>query len=68
MFRTVIERDGAFYLVSTTDVPLSGWETLVFPCRRDGTVTDWGELDGYRYENRREAIDGHKRFVETFEP
>ena len=68
MFKTIIERDGAFYLVSTTDVLFSGWETLVFPCRRDGEVTDWCELDGYRYGDQQEATAGHKRFVETFRP
>lgn len=70
MFKTIIERDGAFYLVSTIkpNGPWNEWETLVFPCTREGEVTNWGELDGYRYENQQEATAGHKRFVETFRP
>lgn len=68
MYRTVIERDGAFYLVSTVDVPLSGWETLVFPCTRDGEVTSWGEVVGRRYADETAAIGGHAAMLLDFQP
>lgn len=35
-------------VVSQANVPMSGWETYIFPCGEDGEVTDWGELAGSR--------------------
>lgn len=33
-------------VVSATIVPYSGPETYIFPANADGTVADWGELNG----------------------
>jgi hypothetical protein len=39
-----VEFEGNYYVVSATDVPLSGPETMVFPANAAGEVTDWTEL------------------------
>lgn len=49
-----------FVAVSATVSPFSGPETYIFPCDKNGEVTDWGELGGsYRGGlNHEEAIRG----------
>jgi len=32
--------------VSGNNVPFSGPETYIFPCDSEGSVSDWGELEG----------------------
>jgi hypothetical protein len=39
------------------------FETMVFACDADGTVTDWLELDGIRYRTLDEARTGHNDMV-----
>jgi hypothetical protein len=66
------------YLVST--IALAGYdtapwlfdehggefETMVFPCNEQGTVTDWLELDSRRYLTKHEAARGHIEMVRIF--
>ena len=53
----VLDMDtGAYYLVSTASVMLTGLETLVFPAKSNGEVTSWGEVAGGRGMSREEAI------------
>lgn len=52
--------------VSTTHTADHGWETMVFPCDPQGTVTDWSERDCDRYENKDGAIQGHTAMVEKW--
>lgn len=43
-----------------------GFETMVFPCDEQGTVTDWMELDCRRYHSVEAARDGHNDVVLDF--
>lgn len=64
--KTVIQRGGKHFMVSTVNVPFSGWETLVFPCNAEGRVSDFLEVGGRRWENENEAINGHETFTKAF--
>lgn len=35
-----------YVVVSTTNVPMSGWETYIFGSDEEGTVLNWCELPG----------------------
>jgi len=71
--RTVV---GGKYVVST--VRLAGadrmpdiyggliFETMVFTCDEQGTITDWLELDCQRYRTLDEARIGHNDMVQTW--
>ena len=73
--RTVVNN---CYVVSTVRLPgfelapelyneLGGeFETMVFPCDEQGTVTDWMELDCRRYRSVEAARDGHNDVVLDF--
>ena len=64
--KTVIERATGYYMVSTVDTRDAGLETLVFPCTKDGEITDYGELAGERYSTEHEAREGHFRMTKLF--
>lgn len=66
--RTVINRNGNHYFVSTNDTFDHGFETMIFRCNADGKVTDWGELFADRYDTIDEATTGHKVACDTFQP
>jgi hypothetical protein len=42
------------------------FETMVFPCDEQGTVTDWLELDCRRYHSAEAAREGHNDVVLDF--
>lgn len=47
IYRMEPPHEGSEYVaVSAACVPLSGEETYIFPCDENGSVTDWGELEG----------------------
>lgn len=52
----LVKRGEDYFVVSSTNAPFSGPETLVFPADADGKVTDWGEVAGGRSVSRAEAI------------
>ena len=65
--RTVVNNK---YVVSTVRLPLifdgEEFETMVFHCDEQGTVTDWLELDCRRYHSVEAARDGHNDVVLDF--
>lgn len=55
------------HLVSTVDLGgIFGFETMVFNCNPDGSVTDWLELDVRNYDNVLDAIAGHAVMVQKW--
>lgn len=66
--RTVIERNGKFFFVSTNDTFDRGLETMVFACDASGSVTDWGDLYSDHYDSIGAAKIGHRRVCESFQP
>lgn len=54
------------YIVSTVDLEMrlynGRYETLVLPAI-GSEVSDWGEVDGTRYDTEAEAVAGHAEFV-----
>lgn len=46
MDKAVLESKNGYYVASFADVPRSGPEVLVFSSDKNGTVADWGEVDG----------------------
>lgn len=55
-FAGLVELDGDYFVVSSTNAMVTGYETLVFPADKDGKVTNWGEVAGGRGMSREEAI------------
>lgn len=53
--------NGNEYLVSTIDIYILGWETMVFRSIGDQTVIDYDEISEYtrRYQSQKEAEQGH---------
>jgi hypothetical protein len=39
-------KETSYIVASAATVPLSGTETYLFPCDKDGKVLNWGELEG----------------------
>lgn len=68
--KTVINRGGKTYLVSTVYAKISpvGWETMVFRCEPDGDVWNYMELAVARYDNAEAARIGHDAMVASFNP
>jgi len=67
-FRTIINRNGKDYFVSTNDTYDHGFETMIFPCDANGKITDWGELYAKVYDSIEEATEGHKNACDSFQP
>lgn len=53
--------NGNEYLVSTVDIYILGWETMVFRSIGDQMVIDYAEISEYtrRYQSQKEAEQGH---------
>jgi hypothetical protein len=68
--RTSVVRNGQYYLISTVFLPLSvhsrPYETGVFKCTADGTVTDLTELNSASYKTKDGALQGHNAFVAQY--
>lgn len=60
---TVVKTDDGHRWVSTVALWPSGYETLVFECDSEGTVTDWIEVDGSRCSTLDAAREQHARHV-----
>lgn len=57
MDKAVLHKNGNYFLASFSNVPYTGPEILVFPADKNGSVDDWGEVDGGRnYQNLAEFI------------
>jgi hypothetical protein len=62
--RSIVDRK---YVVSTVRLLSSpSFETMVFPCDEQGTVTDWIELDCQQYRTLDEARAGHSDMVQNW--
>ena len=66
--KTVIQRNGKFFLVSTNDTFDCGLETMIFASEPTGKVTDWQELYCDLHTTIESAITGHRLACETFQP
>jgi len=42
------------------------YETMVFTCDKDGTVTNWKELDKANYDTEEEALKGHEQMIKKW--
>jgi hypothetical protein len=58
---------GNKFFVSTTNVVYTGWETMVFPIREDGSVEYGEELDVERYNNENDAYRGHLEMYDKWQ-
>jgi hypothetical protein len=57
---------GQNVLVDTCFTLDHGYETMVFPCKANGEVTDWGDLDMDLYPNADAARVGHYGMCEKW--
>ena len=56
--------NGKYVLVDTAWVSdFDCWETMVFKCRENGSVTSWMELDVKRYKTKDLAMRGHNEMI-----
>ena len=42
------------------------YETMVFPCKKNGDVKDWGDLDHENYPSEKKAEIGHKTMIKKW--
>jgi hypothetical protein len=54
--QTLVKRGDEYFVVSSANIPFSGFETLVFPADAEGEITDWIEVAGGRGMSHQEAI------------
>lgn len=67
-FWTIVEgcRSGKFYYVSTALLPFSDeevYETMVFPCNKNGIVSKWDELSCDRTSDFDECVANHAKCI-----
>jgi hypothetical protein len=71
LFDDYFERDilpvkDRYVLIDTRFTYDHGWETMVFPCDKDGD--NWGdEIDVERYISKEDAQNGHQKYVKKWE-
>lgn len=54
--QVLVKKGDDYFVVSSVDALLSGFETLVFPADSDGKVTSYGAVAGGPGMSREEAI------------
>jgi hypothetical protein len=66
---TVVETKSRGYVHIDTRWSIdSKWETMVFKCNANGTVTDWiHPLDVRHYDTKEAAQTGHDEIIEKWE-
>lgn len=52
----LVRKGAKYFIVSSVTAPITGFETLVFPARADGSVISYGDVAGGRGMSREEAI------------
>lgn len=52
----LVKKGRKYFVVSSTNTPFDGYETLVFPADKEGHILDFGEVAGGRGCSREEAI------------
>lgn len=55
--------NGEFVVIDTCFTFDYGWETMVFPCKEDGYILDFSELDVNRYISPEDADIGHAEMI-----
>ena len=62
--RTVVKSKQYNYVAVDTCYTFDrGWETMVFPCDKNGNILSWLDLDAMLYSSRQEAAIGHVEMV-----
>lgn len=59
----VVEHKGNYYFVDSCYTLDHGYETMIFPCTKEGNVTNWCELYCEIYDTETEMQDAHKAIV-----
>ena len=61
----IVELNGNHYLVDSRYTFDAGYETMVFPCNKNGNVTSWGDLYVEHYITQEQMNARHKEIVEN---
>lgn len=57
MDKAVLSKNDEYFVVSFSSLSFAGPEVLVFPADKNGSIVDWGEIDGGRgYKSLAEFI------------
>lgn len=54
--QVLVKKGEDYFVVSSVEAPVSGFETLVFPANAEGEITDWCQVAGGHGMVREEAI------------
>ena len=68
--RTVMEIGGKVYVVDTAEIPSgvgNGFETMIFPGKKDGSIKEYDEIYRKQYGSERSAEIGHDQVVKDAE-
>lgn len=49
-FYTIFKKDGQHFFADLSIVPMYGPECMIFPCDKDGHVTNWNEVYARRFD------------------
>ena len=63
----IVEIKGKYYYVDSCFTFDNSYETMVFPCTPNGTVTNWMHLYARWYKTSIDMRNGHKEIVENLE-
>ncbi len=61
----IVNVNGKYFLVDTCFTFDAGWESMAFPCTKDGDVISWGDVACTRYDSQDQARLGHYNMVEN---
>ena len=61
--RDVIEVEGSYYVVDTHHLSQGKFETIIFPCDKDGEITNYDEVAVETYDTEKDALDNHERIL-----
>ena len=59
----VVEHKGNYYFVDSCYTLDHGHETMIFPCDKNGKVTNWSELYCDIYDTESEMVCAHNKIV-----
>ena len=59
----VVEHKGNYYFVDSCYTLDHGYETMIFPCDKNGNVTNWGDLYCDIYDTESEMVCAHNKIV-----
>lgn len=64
--RTIVHKDGKYYVVDSCFTFDHGYETMVFTSDEKGNVIDWSDLDCEIYNDVNSMKIGHKKMCEKW--